>query len=128
MPLEVADALRDEDDVLRIDERNGDRAPKACFGPATAVSELNDAAANDIQPNVRADGLEVVLSSNRAGTLGTQDIWVATRATLGDRWSAPVNVGAEVNTSAGESRPSLSRNGSQLLFGRAPGPEGSSDI
>ena len=105
-----------------------ERQNGARFGPATAVSELNDTAANDIQPNVRADGLEVVFSSNRVGTLGTQDIWIATRATVGDRWSAPTNVGAEVNTSAAESRPALSRDGSQLLFGRAPGPEGSSDI
>ena len=105
-----------------------ERQNGARFGPATVVGELNDAAANDIQPNVRADGLEVVFSSNRAGTLGTQDIWVATRATVGDRWSAPVNLGSEVNTNAAETRPSLSQNGDQLLFGRAPGPEGSSDI
>ena len=105
-----------------------ERQNGARFGPATPVAALNDAAANDIQPNVRADGLEVVLSSNRAGTVGTQDIWVATRAKVGDPWSAPVNAGAEVNTSAAESRPSLSQDGSQLLFGRAPGPEGSSDI
>ncbi len=105
-----------------------ERQNGARFGPATAVSELNDATANDIQPNVRADGLEVVFSSNRSGTLGAQDIWVATRRTLTDRWSVPVNVGSEVNTSAAESRPSLSKDGKQLLFGRAPGPEGSSDI
>jgi len=43
-------------------------------------------------------------------------------------WSAPVNLGTVVNTAAGESRPSLSRDGRQLLFGRAPGPEGNSDI
>ncbi|MBA3401851.1 MAG: PD40 domain-containing protein [Actinobacteria bacterium] len=105
-----------------------ERQNGARFGTATAVSELNDAAANDIQPNVRANGLEVVFSSNRAGTLGAQDIWVATRGTLSDSWSAPVNIGSVVNTSAAESRPSLSQDGNQLLFGRAPGPEGSSDI
>ena len=44
-----------------------EREKGARFGPATAVAELNDAAANDIQPNVRADGLEVVFTSNRAG-------------------------------------------------------------
>jgi Tol biopolymer transport system component len=77
---------------------------------------------------VRADGLEVVLSSNRAGGAGAQDIWVATRGARTDPWSAPVNIGSVVNTGAAESRPSLSRDGSQLLFGRAPGPEGSSDI
>lgn len=100
----------------------------ARFGPATAVSELNDATANDIQPNVRADGLEVVFSSNRSGTLGAQDIWVATRSSLSAPWSAPVNIGSAVNTAAAETRPSLSKDGNQLLFGRAPGPEGSSDI
>jgi WD40-like Beta Propeller Repeat len=99
----------------------------ARFGPALPVTALNDAAANDIQPNVRADGLEVVFSSNRTGSQG-QDIWVATRARATDEWTPPVNIGAGVNTAAGESRPSLSRDGSQLLFGRAPGPEGGSDI
>ena len=104
------------------------REKGARFGTATPVGELNDATANDIQPNVSADGLEVVFSSNRAGTLGGQDVWVATRSTLGDSWSAPVNLGAVVNTGAAETRPSLSRDGKQLLFGRAPGPEGGSDV
>jgi hypothetical protein len=105
-----------------------DRQNGARFGPATAVAELNDAAANDIQPNVRENGLEVVFSSNRAGGAGAQDIWIATRASLDATWSTPTNLGAVVNTAASESRPSLSRDGAQLLFGRAPGPEGSSDI
>ena len=98
------------------------------FGPAEPVSELNDAAANDIQPNVRRDGLEVVFSSNRAGTLGSQDIWAATRASIHDPWSNIVNLGTAVNTAVSESRPSLSRDARQLLFGRSPGPEGSGDI
>jgi hypothetical protein len=98
------------------------------FGPASPVAALNDAAANDIQPNVRKDGLEVVFSSNRAGTLGAQDIWVATRRSVHDPWSVPVNLGEAVNTAASETRPSLSRNARTLLFGRAPSPEGMSDI
>jgi hypothetical protein len=97
------------------------------FGGSTAVSGLNSAA-NDIQPNVRKDGLEVVFSSNRAGGLGAQDIWVATRGAFGAPWSAPVNLGGGVNTAAAESRPSLSKNARQLLFGRTPGPEGIGDI
>jgi WD40 repeat protein len=105
-----------------------EREKGARFGPAIAVGELNAPTANDVQPNVRADGLEVVLSSNRAGTLGAQDIWVATRGAVDDAWSAPVNLGSVVNTTAAETRPSLSRNGKQLLFGRSPGPEGGSDI
>ena len=98
------------------------------FGPATPVSELNDAGANDIQPNVRKDGLEVVFSSNRAGKLGSQDSWVATRSSIRDPWSNIANLGAAVNTAVSESRPSLARDARQLLFGRSPGPEGSGDI
>ena len=104
------------------------RRPGKAFGAAVAVAELNDAVANDIQPNVRKDGREVVFSSNRTGTLGGQDVWVATRDRFGDPWSVPVNVGSAVNTSAAETRPSLSWNAQMLLFGRTPGPEGIGDI
>lgn len=97
------------------------------FGPAQAAAELNSAG-NDIQPNVRKDGLEVVFSSNRTGTLGGQDIWSASRASVEDPWSTPVNLGTAVNTAAAETRPSLSWDALALLFGRAPGPEGMSDI
>jgi WD40 repeat protein len=99
------------------------------FGPATPVSELNSAD-NEVQPNVRKDGREVVFSSNHGypDAKGGQDIYVSTRASTDDPWSAPVNLGAAVNTSAGESRPSLSWDARTLFFGRAPGPEGSSDI
>jgi hypothetical protein len=96
------------------------------FGPATPISELNEAGANDIQPNVRKDGLEVVFSSNRAGGSGGQDIWSATRANVDAPWSAAVNLGSNVNTAFGESRPSLSRDAQQLLFGRT-GPAGSGE-
>lgn len=98
------------------------------FGPGVAVGALNDATANDIQPNFRKDGRELVFSSNRAGGHGDQDLWVSSRVSTSDPWSTPVNLGPAVNTTAGESRPSLSWHAEQLLFGRAPGPEGSSDI
>lgn len=94
------------------------------FGPPTAVSALN-AAGNDIQPNVRKDGREIVFSSNRVS--GDQDIWAATRESTDDPWSAPVPVGA-VNTAAAETRPSLSWDARTLLFGRLPGGEGASDL
>ena len=96
------------------------------FGPATAIAELNDAAANDIQPNVRKDGKELVFSSNRSGGAGGQDIWAATRDNRHDPWSAPVNLGPNVNTALGESRPSFSWHAEQLLFGRA-GPVGTGE-
>jgi hypothetical protein len=104
------------------------------FGPAELVAELSDPAANDIQPNVRKDGREVVFSSNRAGGRGSQDIWVATRDNGGEGWSQPVNLvnlgdaSQQVNTSASESRPSLSWDGETLYFGRAPAAGGPGEV
>jgi hypothetical protein len=99
------------------------------FGPASAVASLNSPG-NDIQPNVRKDGLEVVLSSNYAypGAKGGQDIYTATRDDASDPWSTPTNVGEGVNTAVGETRPSFTWDAEALFFGRAPGPEGMSDI
>jgi hypothetical protein len=97
----------------------GDLFVSAGSGPATPVAELNSPA-NDIQPNVRRDGREVVFSSSRVS--GNQDIYTATRASTDDPWSLPVAVAA-VNTAAAETRPSLAWDAHTLLFGRAPGEE-----
>jgi Tol biopolymer transport system component len=90
------------------------------------VAELNSPA-NDIQPNVRKDGREVVFSSNRTGSQG-QDIWVSSRDSVDDSWSPPTKLGDTVNTAVGETRPSLSWDAHTLYFGRTPGPEGMGDI
>ena len=107
---------------LYVSAKEGDMR----FGAATPIAELNDPTANDIQPNVRKDGRELVFSSNRSGGEGGQDIWAATRASVDDPWSAPVNLGGNVNTALGESRPALSWDAEQLLFGRA-GPVGTGE-
>lgn len=101
--------------------------PDGAFGPAASVAELNSAA-GDFRPNVRKDGLEVVFDSNRGDTIGGQDLYFATRANVADPWSAPVNGGGSVNTVANETRGSFSWDGTTLYFGRAPGPEGATDI
>jgi WD40-like Beta Propeller Repeat len=107
-------------------------SPVRCgrFGPASAVAELNSAD-NDIQPNVRKDGREIVFSSNHggyAGAQGAQDIYAATRKSVDDPWSAPVNLGPLVNKAGSETRPSLSWDGHTLLFGRAPVGSSAGDI
>jgi hypothetical protein len=106
-----------------------ERLENGSFGPASPIVELNSAG-NDIQPNVRKDGLEIVFSSNHAypGAQGLQDVYASTRDSVEDPWSTPVNLGTAVNTTAAETRPSMSWNALTLLFGRAPGPEGMSDI
>ncbi len=87
------------------------------FGPAQPVTELNTSN-GDAMPNVRKDGLEIVFTSNRPDGAGLFDIWSATRASVFDPWSAPVNVTA-VNTAASETRPTLSWDAHRLYLGRS---------
>lgn len=92
-------------------------AADGTFGPGALVAELNTAA-NDQMPNVSRDGLEMVFATDRPGTAGGMDIYASTRASTADAWSNPVNLGGNVNTSAAETRPSLSGDGERLHFGR----------
>lgn len=96
------------------------------FGPGVAVKELNSPAP-DIQPNVSKDGREIVFASARKAGAG-QDIWTARRDCVDEPWSTPVNLGEAVNTSDNETRPSFSRDGARLYFGRGPAPVGPADI
>jgi len=85
-------------------------------GPAVAVSELNDPAAADQKVAVRTDGLELLLSSTRAGSFGGFDLWVSSRQTPHDAWSTPSHLGAPPNTTDVDSQPNLSRDGRTLIF------------
>jgi hypothetical protein len=71
--------------------------PDGTFGPPTLVPELNSTA-GDAGSSVRFDGLEVFLFSRRPGGLGASDLWTATRNTVFDPWSTPINLGALVNS------------------------------
>lgn len=99
------------------------------FAAAEPVAGLNTAG-DEGQPNLRHDGLELFFYSNRAGlnAQGGNDIWVATRSSVAEPWSVPVNLGPNVNSSAAETRPSLSWNGTELYFGSTRSGEGASDI
>ena len=71
--------------------------PDGTFGAATPVPELNSTA-SDAGASVRFDGLEVFLFSRRPGGLGASDLWTATRNTVFDPWSTPINLGSSVNS------------------------------
>lgn len=88
------------------------------FGPAQPVPGVNSAF-DDGQPNLRRDGLELFFYSTRPDpdALGGPDIYVATRGSVRDPWSTPINLGPNVNSPAGETRPSLSWDGTALYFG-----------
>ena len=93
------------------------------------VAELSGPA-DDRMPSVREDGLEIVFSSNRAGsTPFDQDIYVATRPNTRAPWSAPQRIdNPSINTAASETRASLSGDGKRLYFGRKLTPEDPGDV
>jgi outer membrane protein OmpA-like peptidoglycan-associated protein len=69
----------------------------------------------DSQPCLSADGRTMYFSSIRAGGLGREDIWVTTLQE-DDKWSAPVNLGLNVNTAGNENSPFIHSSGSTLFF------------
>jgi hypothetical protein len=85
------------------------------WGPATVIPELSSTATEN-RPNIRHDGLEIFFYSDRAGGLGSIDLWVASRDTVLAPWSTPVNVGAPVDTSFTELHPYLAANAETLFF------------
>jgi len=74
-------------------------------------------------PSISADGLSLCFSSTCPGGYGSDDLWVTTRASVSDPWGPPVNLGATVNSSAGDFDASISADGLVLFFtsGRAGG-------
>jgi len=99
-------------------------------GPATPVAELNDPNVTQGHPTVQVDGREIVFYANRPGGLGGTDLWTATRRSVNDSWSPPVNLGAPLNSSANELLPTLSRDGRTLIFTAVnrPGGVGGMDL
>jgi WD40 repeat protein len=108
---------------LYVSESHG-----GAFQAADLVPGANSAA-EDGQPNVRRDGLELFFFSTRPGTLGLADLYSAKRSSGSAPWSTPVNLGPNVNSALGaETRPSLSWDGTTLYFGSTrPGGEGMAD-
>lgn len=85
------------------------------FGPPTRDGDLSSSF-NEGRPYVRHDGLELFFNSNRPpGPVTSADIWVSTRATTSDHWSAPEIVPV-VSTTAVEITPVLSWDARALFY------------
>ena len=98
--------------------------------PGTRLSStVNDPLFFDGQPEISADGLSLYFNSLRPGGLGEEDIWVSTRATRNDPWATPVNLGEPVNQIAIDGTPSVSADGTMLIFASdRPGTMGVFDL
>jgi hypothetical protein len=108
------------------------------WGPGTLVDALNNTPDNKEYRNTRTairrrDGLEMILSSGRPGSLASENLWVSTRATTQDQnWLPPVPVNCDsmpgcpawdpegplVNSPDFDGGPALSWDGTELYFFR----------
>ncbi len=86
------------------------------FGPAVLVHELSSPRV-DGRTAIRRDGLEMLVSSNRLGSIGgSNDLWVSTRASTSGAWSTPVNLGPPINSEFDDGGSALSADGTTLYF------------
>lgn len=109
----------DDDIFVSVMDENGN------FGPGQRVNALSTAGHQDQMPTVRAigGGFAITFNSDRPATKGNpvyggQDAYYAQAKLLPFWWSKPQNAGENVNTSANETRASLSFDGERLYVGR----------
>ena len=83
------------------------------FSGPIVIPELSSPA-RDERPFVRRDGLEIFMQSTRAGSQ-LFDIWVASRNSIDEAWSAPENLAA-INSAGQEITPVVSWDRKQFFF------------
>ena len=100
------------------------------FGEPTNLGPIVNTAYRENASFISIDGLSLYFGSNRPGTSGERDVWVATRATENDDWGIPVNLGPPVNSQFFDSYPCISPDGLEFYFMSKlrPGGFGHDDI
>jgi WD40-like Beta Propeller Repeat len=92
------------------------------WGTAVPAAGINTAAGEGC-PIESPNGRSLFIASGRTGTLGGNDIWVATRANEKAPWSEPVNLGAPVNSAANDYCPTPLEGGWLLFVSERTGPD-----
>ena len=69
----------------------------------------------DAQPSISPDGQTLFFSSTRPGGQGGKDLWFTSRQS-GGRWTAPENLGPEINSRGDEQTPFIHPDGQTLYF------------
>ena len=96
------------------------------FGEPTNLGPTVNSSAHEYDPSMSTDELELYLNS---GSYSGREIWVATRASTSDPWSAPVKLGPNVNSPYDDCCPDISADGLSLFFWSSrPGGSGGQDL
>jgi Tol biopolymer transport system component len=83
---------------------------------AVNLGSAVNSSAEDVSPNVSADGLSLMFASNRGGGHGSYDLYICTRTSHDAPWSAAVNLSPVINSAYLDVAPSLSPDGLTLFF------------
>jgi hypothetical protein len=66
---------------------------------------------------IRRDGLEMLITSSRRGPIGGNHLWVSTRATSSEPWSAPLQLPGPMNMlGAADGGTALTWDGTTMYF------------
>lgn len=88
----------------------------AAFSNVSVLANVN--MGDQYNPTISADGLTLFFASYRSNGIGDNDIYQATRATITNDFNN-IRVAPNVNTTASEVQPYLTRDGTTLYFVRA---------
>jgi hypothetical protein len=100
-----------------VASRNPDGTWGSAIDPGPGINDHSAGALQD-SPKLSADGKTLWFTSNRPSGQGGRDIWSSSNSS--GSWSAPVNVGAPINTAGDEDRFWFSP-GSPDLYWNGPG-------
>jgi Tol biopolymer transport system component len=113
----------------RLDGQGGEdlwearrKTPDDPWGAPVNIGPVVNSPYDERGPSISSDGLSLYFGSNRPDSLGVIDLWVSTRKSVSDPWSAPVNLGPKVNgPDSSEFHPSISSDGLMLFFSSSRG-------
>jgi Tol biopolymer transport system component len=99
------------------------------WGPVVNVGPPINTPSDDGQPYILANNRVLLFVSYRVGGSGSSDIYIAKRRTVSEAWSEPLNLGININRSGRDDNPTVSPDGTMLLFAsNRPGGHGDMDL
>lgn len=99
------------------------------FSNAVMLDLGKNSGAMDAGADISSDGLSLYFHSDRVGSNGAFDIYVATRSDINSSWSNVVQLGGNINTVSDDRAPNISTDGLTLLFvSDRAGGQGGEDI